>query len=272
MIATTAFDSMAVDYDRSFTRSTLGQLMRQAVWQRMDANFAPGSRVLELNCGTGEDALYLARKGVRVLATDISAAMCAVARQKISSAHLSNFVDVRQMAIEEIKEIKRLEIGDWLNPISNPQSPFDGLLSNFGGLNCVSDLGKIAQHMAAVLRPGARAVLCIMGPLVPWEWLWYLRKGQPRKAFRRLGRDGVAWCDLRIRYPSARTARRQFAPNFRFLRASAVGALLPPSYAEAWAQKHSRMLSRLNQIERRFETHPLMTSLADHYVIEFERN
>ena len=53
-----------------FTESRLGELLRQAVWRRLDDVFRPGDRVLELDCGTGEDAVHLARRGVRVLATD----------------------------------------------------------------------------------------------------------------------------------------------------------------------------------------------------------
>ena len=45
-----------------------------------------GERVLELNCGTGEDAVHLARRGVRVLATDNSPRMLAAARSKIARA------------------------------------------------------------------------------------------------------------------------------------------------------------------------------------------
>jgi hypothetical protein len=52
------FDEMAADYDRSFTASAIGSLMRQAVWRRLDACFRPGDRVLELNCGTGTDAIH----------------------------------------------------------------------------------------------------------------------------------------------------------------------------------------------------------------------
>ena len=49
--------------------------MRGATQRRLEARFSAGHRVLELNCGTGEDAVFLARRGVRVLATDLSGAM-----------------------------------------------------------------------------------------------------------------------------------------------------------------------------------------------------
>ena len=74
MLRASPFDALAADYDRSFTASAIGQRMRAAVWRRLDTAFAPGERVLELNCGTGEDAVHLAERGVRVLATDVSPA------------------------------------------------------------------------------------------------------------------------------------------------------------------------------------------------------
>ena len=76
----TAFDALAADYDASFTATPLGTLLREAVWRRLDARFAPGDRVLELACGTGEDAVHLASRGVRVTAVDASAAMVEAAR------------------------------------------------------------------------------------------------------------------------------------------------------------------------------------------------
>ncbi len=270
------FDEMAADYDRSFTTSAIGSLMRQAVWRRLDACFQPGDRVLELNCGTGADAIHLARRGVRVLATDIAPAMLELTRAKVAQAELSSMVEVRQLALEDLRlTIEDLRLGSVPDQIVNRKSEivnqFDGALSNFGGLNCVADLSGVAAGLAACLRPGAPALLCVMGPLVPWEWAWHLGRRQPAKAFRRLRRGGVAWRGLTIRYPSIGSLRREFAPWFRLRRASAVGALLPPSYAEGWAVRRPHLLARLNRWERRPETLPPLPWLADHYLLELQR-
>lgn len=255
------FDAMARDYDQTFTHSVIGTLMRRAVWRRLDACFRPGDRVLELNCGTGEDAMYLGRRGVHVLATDISPAMLQVARDKVAHAGLADRVELRQLAIEDLHLASgRVEVFN-----------LDGVLSNFGGLNCVADLPGLARGLAACLRPGAMALLCIMGPLVAWEWAWFLRQGQPGQAFRRLRRGGTQWRGLTIRYPSLRTVRRAFAPAFTLRRVSAIGALLPPSYAEGWAARHPRLLASLSRWERRLETLPPLPWLADHYLVELER-
>lgn len=254
-----AFDSLAADYDASFTASAIGQRMRAATWRRLDAAFRPGEHVLELNCGTGEDAVHLGRRGVRVLATDVSPDMVAVARAKIAAAGLTGLVDVAEVAIEDLA--RRLPDGE----------PFDGVVSNFGGLNCVEDLTGVARALAALLRPGGRALLCLMGPAVPWEWAWYLTRGQPGKAMRRLRRGGAQWHGLTIRYPSISAVRRAFAPHFAQRRVAAIGALVPPSYAQGWADRHPRLLAALDRWERRAETLPPLPWLADHYLIEFER-
>jgi SAM-dependent methyltransferase len=256
--ATFPFDALAADYDAAFTESQIGTRMRRAVHGRLLARFRPGHRLLELNCGTGEDAVFLARQGLEVVATDLSPAMVQATRAKVRQAGLEGRVAVRALAIEALATIPE-------------RGAFDGALSNFGGLNCVEDLGAVASGLARVLRPGAFAMLCVMGPLVPWEWLWYLGRGEPGRAFRRLRPGGVAWRGLTIRYPSIGTVRRRFAPDFRLLRVSAVGSFLPPSYAEAWAARHPALLERLDRWERRTATWFPFPWLADHYLLELER-
>ena len=231
--------------------------MRCRVWRRLDVCFAPGQRVLELNCGTGEDALHLGSRGVEVVATDLSAEMIRVARGKVVRAGLQGRVRAEQLAVESLHELDA--------------AAFDGVLSNFGGLNCVANLPAVAEALAARLRPGATALLCLMGPLVPWEWVWFLARGEPRKAFRRLTRGGVRWRHLEIHYPTIAATRRNFSPQFRMTRASAIGALLPPPYTEPWAAKHAGLLRGLNRLERRLESFPPLPWLADHYLLELKR-
>jgi SAM-dependent methyltransferase len=223
--------------------------MRQAVWRRLEVLWPAGSRIVELNCGTGVDAAWLGERGVAVLATDASEGMVDVARRR--------GVDARQMRAESAAQLA-------------PLGPFDGALSNFGGLNCVADLGAVVDGLAACVRPGGTVVLCIMGPVVPWEWLWFLVHGQPRAAFRRFARV-TWWRGMPIRYPAVRTVRRALAPSFTVERVWALGALIPPSYVEGWARRHRRTLARLADVERRIERWPGVAQLADHYVLEVVR-
>jgi SAM-dependent methyltransferase len=251
-----AFDALAEGYDGQFTRTRIGAAMRAAVWARCAARFRPGMRILEMNCGTGEDARWLASRGMRVLATDISARMIEVAQRKLAGLAENHAVQFRTLAWEQLG---RLEA-----------APFDGMLSNFGGLNCVADLRGAAGSLATALKPGAMAMLCIMGPRVPWEWLWFLARGRPGAAFRRLRRNRE-WSGITVHYPSITATVRAFAPGFRPLRVGAIGALLPPPYTESTFARYPRALAVLEQFERRWEDRWPLPQLADHYLLELER-
>jgi SAM-dependent methyltransferase len=255
MTPAAAFDAGAEAYDAQFSRTLIGDLMRRAVWARCAARFVSGSNILEMNCGTGEDALWLARRGLHVLATDTAPAMLRVAGAKFAAAAVK--VRLRQLAWEQLDTFE--------------EGPFDGMLSNFGGLNCVADLRAAAGALAGQLRPGAAAILCIMGPCVPWEWLWYLAQGKPGRAFRRLRRQGAMWSGLRIRYPSIRRASAAFAPGFHVVRVSALGAMLPPPYTGKVLARAPRLIRGLNRLERSIETCWPLPALADHYVLELLR-
>jgi len=224
--------------------------MRAAVWRRTDRLVPAGSRVLELNCGTGVDAAHLAARGVQVLATDIAAGMVTQARGR--------GVEAVQCAAEDV------------GALEGEPFTFDGALSNFGGLNCVADLGMVAAGLARSVRPGGTVLLCVMGPAVPWEWGWYLAHLRPGKAFRRF-RASTEWRGLTIRYPSVRSLRRTFHPWFTCERTWALGTLVPPSYAEPLAARLPGVVRVLDRIERRIERWWPVVQLADHYVVELRR-
>ena len=261
------FDELAPHYDVSFTQTTIGSLMRRAVWRRLDARFGRDDHILELNCGTGEDALHLARRGVRVLATDASSKMISVARDKIAGAGLDDRVAFRCMSIDQFAADRaadlKIEMGE--------PSGFGGVLSNFGGLNCIQDLERFGTALSSYVRPGAFAMLCIMGPAVPWEWVWYLGRGRPGRALRRFRRGGVRWHGIDVRYPSIRTVRRVFEPAFRSVRVNAIGALVPPPYTESLTAGFPRLLRLADRWERRLENVFPLPWLADYYLIEFQR-
>ncbi len=261
------FDEMAPDYDREFTNSVLGRIYRDVVWERIDALFTGKRHILELGCGTGEDALYLARNGHRVTALDASPAMVRKAREKVEQAGVQDLVEFRVMDLESP------DLGE-LGPCKesgNHTSAFDGILANFGVLNCVRDLPSVAGSLHGLVTPGAPGIFVIMGPCVPWEWLWYLRKGLPGKAFRRLRRGGLDWRGVTVRYPRIVKARAAFAPHFRVTRATAIGVFLPPPYAESWAKNNPKIIGMLRRLEQSRAHSPLAARLADHYLLEMER-
>jgi SAM-dependent methyltransferase len=250
------FDQLARSYDREFG-GTLGRLYRRAVWRWLDRAFRPGEHVLELSCGTGEDAVHLAAGGVRVLATDPSAGMLAVAREKVPA---DAAVDLRELSIEELDRL-----------VEERPEPFQGGFCNFGGLNFVENLQAASANLGRLLGPHAPLILCVVGRWVPWEWIWFLGHGHPGRAFRRVPRGGALWKGVRVWYHTPRQVARAFAGEFRVIRTAGLGVLVPPPYAEQWAHRHGRLVALLDRWERRAEEWPLMDMLGDHFLMELRR-
>ena len=251
------FDSLAPTYDADFTATPLARELRGRVWARLDEVFEPGAAVLELACGTGEDARHLAQRGVRVTATDQSAGMLAAARAKTAGLPVS--VAPLDLAVPA------------LTPEIQSGAPFAGVLSNFGGLNALPSHRALAEFLAPLVRPGGRLVLVVMGRWCGWEIGWHLLHGQPRRAFRRLNPKGATsqagGADFTVYYPSTAALTRDLAPHFRLVRAWPLGLWLPPTYLEPLTRRRWFAFRLAAGLERRLPW-PL---LADHTVYEFVR-
>jgi len=249
------FDAVAASYDASFTRTAVGTVLRAMVQERLAANFHGTQRVLELGCGTGEDALWLARTGVEVVATDASAEMIETASRKLLQENGRARVVFRSLAMENLTTL-------------TDTPPFDGVFSNFGAINCVVDLPALIGEVACRLAPEARLVWVIMGRHVPWEWLWFLLRGEPAKALRRYTRHGVPWRGIRIAYPTPGQMAALLRPYFDLLRISPLGWALPPSYAAGWVERSPRVFAALTRLESMAHHSRVLAGLADHYILE----
>jgi len=257
------FDAVAEEYDSSFTQSLIGTAQRESVWRAIDHHFRAGQRILEINCGTGIDAMRLSARGIWVTACDASAKMVRVARRRRDALHHGRRVDFRVLPTERIHQLEE-------------EGPYNGVLSNFAGLNCVADLRAVARDLARLVKPGDRALLCVFGRFCLWEMVWYLLQGNVRKAFRRLAQGSVAahvgpGRSVLIRYPSIGSLRRDFAPGFRLLNWMGVGIAVPPSYLEPWARRFPRLLRAAARLDAFLGRTPGSRMLADHVVLVFER-
>jgi SAM-dependent methyltransferase len=258
------FDAVAQRYDETFTLSKVGQAQRMAVWKELEKTFHPGDRVLELGCGTGVDACFLAQRGVTVFACDASPEMIEVAQRRTEEMRNAPApVRLHHLRAEEVGSLREL-------------GPFEGAFSNFGVLNCVGNLRPLAIDLATLLRPGASALLCLMGPYCAWEIAWYLAAGKPRMAFRRLRRAGVTAtlageATVHVQYPGMRSLARMFSPEFRLKSVKGIGVSVPPSYVESWAAGFPRVFNFCLQADSVLGRCPGIRVFADHVLLRFER-
>jgi 2-polyprenyl-3-methyl-5-hydroxy-6-metoxy-1,4-benzoquinol methylase len=255
------FDALAATYDELFTHSLIGQAQRDMVWKHIDQLWMSGDRVLELNCGTGEDALHLASKGINVTACDASAAMIAIARERMEIEARSACVEFHTISNEHLDQV-------------SVERQFDGVLSNFSGLNCVHDLDMVARQLAALVRREATLALCLSTRFCAWEFLWYALRGDVKKGVRRWKGQTLAHIgddQISVWYPTMRQLSRAFAPWFQLEQIVGIGTAIPPSYAENWASEHPGLFNTLKRIDRRIHTLPLARVLGDHVLLRFRR-
>jgi len=243
---TAAFDQIAPQYDQIWTRSAVGRLQREAVWRHIGVLFERGETVLDLGCGTGEDALGLMGAGLRVRAIDASSEMVRIARDR--------GVDAEVLSIENCGLLN---------------DTFHAVLSNFGALNCVEDLESLGEPLARLIRPGGYMAICIIGRFCAWETAWALLRGQPAKAFRRWPKSVISSLGIRVFYPSRRRLEAAFRPKFTLVKWCGIGLFVPPSYVTGLS---AGLLGKLDAFDRRVAHWPLLRGLCDHRLFVFVRN
>jgi cyclopropane fatty-acyl-phospholipid synthase-like methyltransferase len=64
--AAVAFVRIAATYDAQWTDTPVGRAQRDQVWRKADRLFRAGDAILDIGCGTREDAAHFAARDVRV--------------------------------------------------------------------------------------------------------------------------------------------------------------------------------------------------------------
>jgi SAM-dependent methyltransferase len=256
-----AFDSLAARYDDLFTRSMIGRAQRGVVWDALINTFEPGAQILELNCGTGEDALFLAGLDVAVLACDASAQMIDTARRRMQSEDPEAPIEFRVLPTEQLSRLGHGEL-------------FDGVFSNFSGLNCVADLHLTAHQLAGLVARRAPVLICVSTRYCIWEIAWFFLQGQFRKGLRRTSGFAMAKVGeftVKIHYPTLRAIRKTFSPYFRMRWCTGIGVAVPPSYLETMVRNRPQLLNMLRAIDRVISPLPWFRTVGDHILICLER-
>jgi SAM-dependent methyltransferase len=256
--AAQAFDASASFFDDRFRPWASVQAQRHAVRRALAEAFPAKSRLIEIGGGTGDDALWLAGRGHRVLLTDASPAMVRTASAKCGD------MDAIVAAAEDFGQLAdRLE--------GEPR--YDGAYSVFAGLNCVRDLTEFGRGLARLLRPGAAVILVMFGTCCPGEIIVELARGRPHNAFRRFRRRDVparlGGKNFTVRYHRGSDVRRMLAPHFRFESRRGIGIFVPPSAAEPWISRHPRLLRKFEALDRIAERP--FAPLGDHVLYKFVR-
>jgi ubiquinone/menaquinone biosynthesis C-methylase UbiE len=253
-----AFD--ALSYDSQFTHTQIGAIQRGLVWKyllKMKKEL-PGKNVLELNCGTGEDAVFLASIGLSVLATDFSPEMLSVASKKISKQKLTERVSLARLDLNQISDFKT-------------DQKFDFIFSNFAGLNCLDEdhFKNVLKCCDQWLNPGGRLVVVLFSTTCLWESLYFFLKFEWRNVFRRHS-SPVEFNGLKIWYYSPSQVTQLSPDTLRLKNQIPIGLFTPPNYLES-AFKSKRVLLRIFKFLDSAFPFSFLSRFADHYLLDLRK-
>lgn len=247
-----AFSAQAPVFDRLDAEEPLIGWVRDAVRDELLRILRPGSRLLEINAGTGLDAAFLASAGVHVTASENAPGMLALLRAR--APHAPGF-DVLDLDYHRLHTL--------------PASSYDHVFSGFGGLNCTDRLGTVLRGIDRVLKPGGHCALVIMPRHSPWEWIELLR-GNTSFAMRRYRKGGVpARVEGRVfqcHYHDVGSVRRAL-PQYTTVSLMALSLAVPPPHLGPFARRHPVLLSGLKRVERVIREWPLLRRCGDHCLI-----
>lgn len=260
--AARAFGRQAMVFDDLYGGDAIIQYKRTRVREQVQGYLAPHSDILELNAGTGEDAVFFALQGHKVHATDISADMLKVLSAKIVSHKLAHLVSNETCSYTALTELQQ-------------KGPYDHIFSNFAGLNCTGELDKVLLSFSALLKPGGMVTLVLMPRFCGWEFLLLFR-GKFKTAFRRItaangARAKVEEHPFTCWYYSPSYIIHCLQKEFTLLKLEGLCTLVPPSYMTGFAEKYPKAFRFLQKLEGRWKEKWPWKCIGDYYIISLRR-
>lgn len=258
-----AYDAYAARYDKLLEENRINAYMREAMLRIQRETFSPGERLLELGAGTGDEALALAALGCEIVASDPSAEMVRVAREKANTHPAGQRVTFLECHARNLGEALREE----------PDGSFGGAYSSFA-LSYEPALGSVQGALARLLRPGSYFLLAAVNRVCLSELLIATVALRPSLAGRRLRTSSphkVGRVRTRIFCRTPLELSRSFRPQFAQDRIWALPAILPPHYMNRPFERWPSLVDILERVDLLVRSKPLFRTLGDHTVIRLRR-
>lgn len=257
-----AFSKQSVIFDALYSNNTIIQYKRKRVRDHVLQYINPGSSVLELNSGTGEDAIWFAEQGHTVHATDIATGMQQQLQQKAAAQQLENKITTELISFTALDKLQQ-------------PKQYDYIFSNFAGLNCTGELQKVLKSFDALLKPGGMVTMVILPKFCLWELL-LLFKGQFKTAFRRWFSSKGVTAHLEGEYFTCWYYNPGFIVNtlksaFIVKKIEGLCTIVPPSYIENFAEKHPHAYAFLTAKEDRLKAAWPWKYIGDYYIISLKK-
>jgi len=269
------FDKAAKEYDRVFSNSLIGRAQRDRVWTYLSEILGEDKDwlILELNCGTGEDALHFAKMGHQVLATDVSSKMLDIVQQKAIANKYG-----RQIVTQYLDMSKpSLPVGasHSANQNNSQSTIYKMIFSDFGGVNCINrtELHHLASFLEGHIAPNGHVMLVVMPRYCIIDMLYRFVKLDWKTIYKRLfspyvsvNVDGQA---VKTYYHNPAVIKSAFS-NYRIHEIRIIG--LWPSFLEAWIKKLPILLRFEKVVIKALSFIGLGAKVGDHYLIHLVPN
>lgn len=260
--AATAFSRQAALFDALYSRNAIVQYKRERVREHVNQFLQQGSRMLELNAGTGEDAIYFAQHGHSVHATDLSTGMQERLIVKVKTTGLEEKITTEVCSFTQLDQLKN-------------KGPYDHIFSNFAGLNCTNELDKVLRSFSPLLNKDGIITLVILPKFCLWETL-LLFKGKFKTAFRRFfsakGRKAhIEGTFFTCWYYNPSYIIKQSKNDFELLALEGLCTIVPPSYIEKFAEKYPKLFGYLKKTENKLKGYWPWRLMGDYYIITLRK-
>jgi ubiquinone/menaquinone biosynthesis C-methylase UbiE len=260
--AAAAFSRQSIRFDDIYGDDGIVQYKRSRVQDHLVSFLSPQSRILELNAGTGEDAIHLARRGHSVHATDISAEMLQRLCEKKISLGLEKTISQEQCSFTALSFLQ-------------DRGPYDHIFSNFAGLNCTDKLSGVLGSLDSLLKPGGHITLVVLPGFCLWEFLLLFR-GKFKTAFRRFsGKSGAAakveGLPFRCWYYGPSYIQKHLGRKYRLKKLEGLCTVVPPSYFEGFAERRPALFKRLARWEHGLKSRWPWRVIGDYYIITLQK-
>jgi len=254
-----AFSLTAEKYD-SFANDHPNQTrMRNKVYSHVQRFIPFGSRILELNAGTGTDAVELACRGYSIHATDISPGMLERLLDKVQRFDLGTQITHQQCSFTKLEKIEG--------------APFDAVFSNLGGLNCIPDLSPVVDQLPKVLRPNGIITWVLMPPVCLWE-MGEIFRGHPKLAFRRFSQTGtrahLEGLYFTVYYFTPEKVLQWFGDQYRGLSVEGLSVLTPTAESKNFAKRYTRLYQTLSWLDDRLAPRRPWRGWGDFFIITMQ--
>jgi SAM-dependent methyltransferase len=256
-----AFSNQSIIFDNLYDSNYLVSYSRKIIRSELLRIAPPAATILELNAGTGTDAIFFASKGFQVTATDVSPKMVEESKKKVVQHNLQNSIHVRECNFWDIDRLDSVK--------------YDVVYSNFGGLNCTDHLDLLIPKILGKLKPGGKALLVLMPVFCPWERMMLLVGNMKVGLRRRRNKSSVAHIEgeyFQVCYYTTNYIKKALNTNAKLIRSQSLSLFVPPSSYRDFNKKYPVLLRILEKVDAFVCTRWPFKHWGDYLILTIEKS